>query len=235
VGSTGAPPGAETFAALERPLSVTTSNSTLDPSSSVRKPVELMADWWTKTSALPSSGAMKPKPFVESNHLTVPVTGKRAMMLLRPATYPTAAAAAATAPSHSPDHAGAEGRGPRVRISTKSASAASAAWSAGSAGAATRPRVMGRETTAETVVEGFVATNSCWWESPPRPTHRHAPATMRAPHRTAERGTVVGAMGGGEDRKKNLLLFVPPQCRFVFSLRLKLLHSLVMLPTDVFA
>jgi hypothetical protein len=32
-----------------------------------------------------------------------------------------------------------------------------------------------------------------------------------------------------------LLLFVPPQCRFVFSLRLKLLHSLVMLPTDVFA
>jgi len=31
--------------------------------------------------------------------------------LLRPATYPTAAAAAATAPSHSPDHTGATGRG----------------------------------------------------------------------------------------------------------------------------
>ena len=29
--------------------------------------------WWTKRSSPPSVGVMKPKPFVELNHLTVPV------------------------------------------------------------------------------------------------------------------------------------------------------------------
>src|SRR5258707_439195 len=32
-----------------------------------------MAEKWTNTSALPSSGAMKPKPLLELNHFTVPV------------------------------------------------------------------------------------------------------------------------------------------------------------------
>src|SRR4051812_47884227 len=31
-----------------------------------------MSDWWTNTSADPSSGAMNPKPFVALNHFTVP-------------------------------------------------------------------------------------------------------------------------------------------------------------------
>src|SRR4051794_35206138 len=31
-----------------------------------------MSDWWTNTSLDPSSGAMKPKPLVALNHLTVP-------------------------------------------------------------------------------------------------------------------------------------------------------------------
>jgi len=33
-----------------------------------------------------------------------------------------------------------------------------------------------------------------FWDAPETPTHRHAPATIRAPHRNAERGTVVGAI-----------------------------------------
>src|SRR6266545_7362983 len=31
-----------------------------------------IAEWWTKTSAVPSSGAMKPKPLSGLNHFTVP-------------------------------------------------------------------------------------------------------------------------------------------------------------------
>src|SRR3954447_16950112 len=31
-----------------------------------------MSDWWTNTSAEPSSGAMNPKPLVALNHFTVP-------------------------------------------------------------------------------------------------------------------------------------------------------------------
>src|SRR5579871_144992 len=31
-----------------------------------------IAEWWTKTSAVPSSGAMKPKPLSALNHFTVP-------------------------------------------------------------------------------------------------------------------------------------------------------------------
>ena len=32
-----------------------------------------IAEWWTKTSAVPSSGAMKPKPLSGLNHFTIPV------------------------------------------------------------------------------------------------------------------------------------------------------------------
>lgn len=45
---------------------------TSSPSISERKPAALIADWWTKRSSVPSSGVMKPKPFCELNHLTVP-------------------------------------------------------------------------------------------------------------------------------------------------------------------
>ena len=37
-----------------------------------RNPSAWMAVWWTKTSSVPSSGTMNPKPFLTSNHLTVP-------------------------------------------------------------------------------------------------------------------------------------------------------------------
>src|ERR1700759_768175 len=43
------------------------------PSLSPPSPARSTAEMWTKTSALPSSGWMKPKPLVELNHLTVPV------------------------------------------------------------------------------------------------------------------------------------------------------------------
>ena len=37
-----------------------------------RNPSEWIAVWWTKISSVPSSGTMKPNPFLTSNHLTVP-------------------------------------------------------------------------------------------------------------------------------------------------------------------
>ncbi len=37
-----------------------------------RNPSEWTAVWWTKTSSVPSSGTMNPKPFLTSNHFTVP-------------------------------------------------------------------------------------------------------------------------------------------------------------------
>src|SRR5215211_5394532 len=49
----------------------TTSNSTLSPSDSDRKPSAMMAVWCTNTS-FPPSCAMKPNPFASLNHLTVP-------------------------------------------------------------------------------------------------------------------------------------------------------------------
>src|SRR4051794_38973077 len=49
------------------------SNETRAPSLSVRKPSELMPEWWTKRSAPWSSGVMNPKPLSSLNHFTVPV------------------------------------------------------------------------------------------------------------------------------------------------------------------
>src|SRR5690606_8948670 len=42
------------------------------PSCKLRKPLESIAEKWTNTSALPSSGAMNPNPFASLNHFTVP-------------------------------------------------------------------------------------------------------------------------------------------------------------------
>src|SRR5690606_20483085 len=50
----------------------TISKLTRWPSCKVRKPSVLMAEKWTNTSSLPSSGAMKPKPLASLNHFTVP-------------------------------------------------------------------------------------------------------------------------------------------------------------------
>src|SRR5262249_45040849 len=50
-----------------------TSNSTLSPSLSERKPSDMIAVWWTNTSG-PSARVMKPKPFASLNHFTVPVS-----------------------------------------------------------------------------------------------------------------------------------------------------------------
>jgi hypothetical protein len=49
-----------------------------------RKPSECTDVWCTKTSSDPSSGTIKPKPFLTSNHLTVPfkVAKKRMLVLL---------------------------------------------------------------------------------------------------------------------------------------------------------
>src|SRR4029077_17245276 len=47
-------------------------NSTFWFSSRVRYPPVSIAEWCTKTSALPSSGLMKPKPLSVLNHFTVP-------------------------------------------------------------------------------------------------------------------------------------------------------------------
>jgi hypothetical protein len=47
-------------------------NSTLAPSGNERKPLDWMAEKWTKTSS-PVSVVMKPKPFASLNHLTFPV------------------------------------------------------------------------------------------------------------------------------------------------------------------
>src|SRR3954454_3319396 len=49
------------------------SNSTWSPSLSDLKPDASMALKWTKTSLLPSSGVIKPKPFASLNHFTVPL------------------------------------------------------------------------------------------------------------------------------------------------------------------
>src|SRR3954469_17122533 len=51
---------------------VVTVYSTFWPSARVLKPLPVMAALRKKTSAEPSSGAMKPKPLVSLNHLTVP-------------------------------------------------------------------------------------------------------------------------------------------------------------------
>merc|ERR1711934_1038489 len=67
------PSGPETSTALVRPLaSFCTSYMTSSPSTSLRKPSDTMPVWWTKRSSPPSSGAMKPKPFLLSNHLHTP-------------------------------------------------------------------------------------------------------------------------------------------------------------------
>jgi len=46
------------------------------PSTRVDSPARSTAEMWTKTSAPPASGWMKPKPLVALNHLTVPVAIK---------------------------------------------------------------------------------------------------------------------------------------------------------------
>src|SRR3954467_6659864 len=49
------------------------SNSTWSPSLSDLKPDASIALKWTKTSLLPSSGVINPKPFASLNHFTVPL------------------------------------------------------------------------------------------------------------------------------------------------------------------
>src|SRR3546814_8028763 len=49
-----------------------TSSLTRWPSCRLRKPLDSIAEKCTKTSALPSSGAMKPKHLASLNHFTVP-------------------------------------------------------------------------------------------------------------------------------------------------------------------
>src|ERR1700722_5034194 len=63
------------FPADERPvrLSATISKATFCPSLSSLSPARSTALIWTNTSLPPSSGWMKPKPFVALNHLTVPI------------------------------------------------------------------------------------------------------------------------------------------------------------------
>ena len=69
-----APPSVDvTFTAFILPLSSIGSYPTFSPSCSVRKPSDLISVWCTNRSSPPSSGVMKPKPFDELNHLTVPV------------------------------------------------------------------------------------------------------------------------------------------------------------------
>mmetsp|Transcript_21006 Transcript_21006/g.62126 ORF Transcript_21006/g.62126 Transcript_21006/m.62126 type:complete len:225 (-) Transcript_21006:27-701(-) len=71
---TYAPNGPVTLVAFILPSSSTGSYSIFSPSPSERKPSAWIADWWTKRSSPPLSGVMKPKPFCELNHLTVPVS-----------------------------------------------------------------------------------------------------------------------------------------------------------------
>ncbi len=52
--------------------SCSTSNSTSSPSARERKPWAWIEVWWTKTSADPSAGVMKPKPFTTSKNFTRP-------------------------------------------------------------------------------------------------------------------------------------------------------------------
>mmetsp|Transcript_41906 Transcript_41906/g.132298 ORF Transcript_41906/g.132298 Transcript_41906/m.132298 type:complete len:247 (-) Transcript_41906:19-759(-) len=68
------PPGPVTLVAFILPFSSTASYSIFSPSPSERKPSAWIADWWTKRSSPPLSGVMKPKPFCELNHLTVPLS-----------------------------------------------------------------------------------------------------------------------------------------------------------------
>ena len=56
------------------------SKLTFWPSTRLLRPERSTAEIWTNTSAPPWSGAIKPKPFVELNHFTVPV----AMMISFP-------------------------------------------------------------------------------------------------------------------------------------------------------
>lgn len=64
-----------TSTALVRPSSPSeTENSTSSPSARERKPSDLIDDWCTKRSSLPSSGEMKPNPLVSLNHFTVPLS-----------------------------------------------------------------------------------------------------------------------------------------------------------------
>src|ERR1700731_1922767 len=55
------------------PRSIPNSNVTFWPSFSPRKPADCTAEMCTNTSLPPSWGAIKPKPLVVLNHLTVPV------------------------------------------------------------------------------------------------------------------------------------------------------------------
>ena len=61
------PPISITSIALSLPSSVILLKVTSAPSERVRKPSDLMADWWTKRSSPPEEGVMKPKPFCELN------------------------------------------------------------------------------------------------------------------------------------------------------------------------
>src|SRR6185436_17815565 len=62
-----------TFAAAGPFLPGTMSNSTRSPSARLLKPLPWISEWWTKQSALPSSGVMKPNPLLSLNHFTRPV------------------------------------------------------------------------------------------------------------------------------------------------------------------
>ena len=62
------------FVALSRPSRpASMSNVTFWLSARPVRPARSTAEMWTKTSLLPPSGAIKPKPFVELNHFTVPL------------------------------------------------------------------------------------------------------------------------------------------------------------------
>jgi len=52
----------------------TVGRRTTSPSARDRKPGAWTSVWCTKTSSPPSLGVMKPKPFFESHHLTVPLS-----------------------------------------------------------------------------------------------------------------------------------------------------------------
>ena len=67
---------------------LTTSNSTCWPSARVLKPLSAMAEKWTKTSLLPFSGVMKPKPLLSLNYFTDPLTLAMRMSSLAAHAFP---------------------------------------------------------------------------------------------------------------------------------------------------